>query len=76
MLETDAPYLLPRTLTPKPAHRRNEPAFLPAILAETARCRGDAPQALAATTTANACRFFGITLADAGLANGQPPELV
>jgi TatD DNase family protein len=76
MLETDAPYLLPRTLTPKPAHRRNEPAFLPAILVETARCRGDAPHALAATTTANACRFFGITLADAGAANGQPPELV
>jgi hypothetical protein len=43
---------------------------------ETARCRGEAPHALAAATTANACRFFGITLADAGVANGQPPELV
>ena len=28
MIETDAPYLLPRTLQPKPPHRRNEPAFL------------------------------------------------
>jgi TatD DNase family protein len=62
MLETDAPYLLPRTLTPKPAHRRNEPAFLPVVLAETARCRGEKPADLAASATANACRFFGLTL--------------
>jgi len=63
MIETDAPYLLPRTLHPKPAHRRNEPAFLPAVLAEAARCRGETPEALAVATTANACRFFGLTLA-------------
>jgi TatD DNase family protein len=62
MLETDAPYLLPRTLTPKPPHRRNEPAFLPVVLEETARCRGEPPDALAALTTANACRFFGLKL--------------
>ncbi len=41
MIETDAPYLLPRTLGRSLAHRRNEPAFLPAVLAETARCRGE-----------------------------------
>lgn len=62
MIETDAPYLLPRTLVPRPRHRRNEPAFLPAVLAETARCRGEDPAALAEVTTANACRFFGLTL--------------
>ena len=28
LLETDAPYLLPRTLSPKPRTRRNEPAYL------------------------------------------------
>jgi len=66
MLETDAPYLLPRTLQPRPAHRRNEPAFLPAVLQETARCRGEAPETLARTTTGNACRFFGLTLAALG----------
>jgi TatD DNase family protein len=65
MIETDAPYLLPRTIQPKPAHRRNEPAYLPAVLAETARCRGEGPEALAAVTTRNACRFFGLTLTDA-----------
>lgn len=37
LLETDAPYLLPRDLTPKPANRRNEPAFLPHIAATVAR---------------------------------------
>jgi TatD DNase family protein len=62
MLETDAPYLLPRTIQPKPAHRRNEPAYLCAVLEETARCRGEDPDALAASTTQNACRFFGLTL--------------
>ncbi|XNM45846.1 TatD family hydrolase [Escherichia coli] len=29
LIETDAPYLLPRDLTPKPSSRRNEPAHLP-----------------------------------------------
>ena len=66
MLETDAPYLLPRTLQPRPAHRRNEPAFLPAVLEETARCRGESPETLARLTTGNACRFFGLTLAALG----------
>ncbi len=66
MLETDAPYLLPRTLQPKPSHRRNEPAYLPAVLEETARCRGEPPAALAAAATANACRFFGLTLQPSG----------
>jgi len=76
MLETDAPYLLPRTLQPKPAHRRNEPAFLPVVLAALAHCRGEDPDALAAATTSNASRFFGLTL---GVAAGAPdamPQLV
>ena len=76
MLETDAPYLLPRTLRPKPAHRRNEPAFLPAVLAETARCRNEDPAALAAATTGNACRFFGLTLREAAAGAPGSVELV
>ena len=76
MLETDAPYLLPRTLTPKPAHRRNEPAFLPAVLAETARCRNENPAELAAATTGNACRFFGLTLREAAAGPSGSVELV
>jgi len=59
MLETDAPYLLPRDLSPRPPHRRNEPKFLPHILATVAGCRGEPPTVVAAATTANALRFFG-----------------
>jgi TatD DNase family protein len=58
MLETDAPYLLPRTL--KVASRRNEPAYLPHVLAEVARCRGEEPAHVAAITTATARAFFGL----------------
>jgi TatD DNase family protein len=76
MLETDAPYLLPRTLTPKPPHRRNEPAFLPAVLEETARCRGETPASLAELATANACRFFGLTLRVSEDSPGSASELV
>lgn len=36
MLESDAPYLLPRTLRPKPKNGRNEPAYLPEVLREVA----------------------------------------
>jgi TatD DNase family protein len=76
MIETDAPYLLPRTILPKPANRRNEPSFLPAVLEETARCRGESPADLARTTTENACRFFGLTLAVRAAAGSGLPELV
>lgn len=59
MLETDAPYLMPRDLEPRPRSRRNEPAHLPHILGTVARARGDNPEDLAAATTATARRFFG-----------------
>jgi TatD DNase family protein len=61
MLETDAPYLLPRTMTPKPKSRRNEPAFLPHVLDMVAQCVGRDPAEIAAETTATAVRFFGLT---------------
>ncbi len=54
MIETDGPYLLPRDLKPKPASRRNEPAFLPHIAATVARARGESVEQLAASTTATA----------------------
>ncbi|MGA2343164.1 MAG: TatD family hydrolase [Steroidobacteraceae bacterium] len=60
MIETDAPYLLPRDLEPRPKSRRNEPAFLPHIARTVAALRGESPQDLAAATTQNALRFFGL----------------
>ncbi len=58
MIETDAPYLLPRTIKPQPAHRRNEPMFLAHIAAELARDRGETVAITAAATTATAQAFF------------------
>ena len=58
MIETDAPYLLPRTLTPRPRSRRNEPAFLPWVARRVAECRGTEPQAIERLTHGNAARFF------------------
>ncbi|MGB5133018.1 MAG: TatD family hydrolase, partial [Steroidobacteraceae bacterium] len=59
-----------RTVQPKPPHRRNEPMYLPLILEAVAACRGQAPGEVAAQTTANAQRFFGIKLT-AGAAEPQ-----
>jgi len=58
MIETDAPYLLPRTVRPMPSHRRNEPMYLRHIAEELARDRGEDLAATAASTTANARAFF------------------
>ena len=58
MIETDAPYLKPRNLRPRVKSHRNEPRFLPWILGTLAAVRHEHPADLAATTTANARRFF------------------
>ena len=60
MLETDAPYLLPRTIQPRPKTRRNEPMYLPEILRVVAAARGQSEAHVARVTAANAKRFFDI----------------
>lgn len=60
LIETDAPYLLPRTLTPKPDTRRNEPYHLPEVVRVVASARGQSVEHVAAITTANAIRFFDL----------------
>lgn len=60
MLETDAPYLLPRTVKPQPKHRRNEPMYLRHICEEIARDRGEDVAVTAANSTATAVAFFGL----------------
>jgi len=61
MIETDAPYLLPRTLDPKPKTRRNEPAYLTEILRVIAEAMQETETTVAQATTANAERFFGLS---------------
>jgi len=60
MIETDAPYLLPRTVRPLPAHRRNEPMYLKHICEEIARDRGESAEVTAANSTATAEAFFSL----------------
>jgi len=57
LVETDAPYLLPRT-APKTPHRRNEPMFLPYVVRALAEARSQDEAHVAAVTAANARRFF------------------
>ena len=58
LLETDGPYLLPRNLSPKPASRRNEPAYLPQIARAVAHARGEELATLARSSTAAARALF------------------
>ena len=60
MIETDAPYLLPRTMRPRPRSRRNEPAFLTWVAAQVAACRGEDVAEVAQYTAYNAARLFGL----------------
>ncbi|MBM1195260.1 TatD family hydrolase [Pseudomonas weihenstephanensis] len=60
MLESDAPYLLPRTLRPKPKNGRNEPAYLPEVLREVALHRAETEAELAEHSTACARAFFAL----------------
>ncbi len=60
LLETDAPYLLPRDIQPPPSGRRNEPMYLKHICETVARARGEEPESAAAQTTANALAFYGL----------------
>ena len=60
LIETDAPYLLPRSLRPKPKSRRNEPMFLPEVLRVVAAARRQPEEHVAEITTRNAERFFAI----------------
>jgi TatD DNase family protein len=57
-LETDAPYLLPRDLRPRPASRRNEPQYLGHIAAVLASARGESLEELAGSATAASRALF------------------
>lgn len=60
MIETDAPYLLPRSMRPKPKSSRNEPKYLPYIAQAIADAREETLQQLVQQTTHNSKHFFKI----------------
>lgn len=70
MLETDAPYLLPRDLKPKPRSRRNEPRYLAHVLEVVAAAAGRDPATVARQTSANARQFFDLK----GPGDGSPED--
>ncbi len=60
MLESDAPYLLPRSLPQKPKSRRNEPCYLRHLCDQVARFTGIPTEELARQTTRTAQAFFDL----------------
>ena len=63
LVETDAPYLLPRTIRPRPKSRRNEPMYLPEVVRVIAEAREQSPEHVAEISRANTIRFFDLPLA-------------
>mgnify|MGYP001161094652 FL=1 len=62
LVETDAPYLLSRTMSKVLGTRRNEPAYLKFVIAELARFRRCPESEIRDASVENACRFFDIEL--------------
>ena len=60
LIETDAPYLLPRSIRPRPKSRRNEPMYLPEVVRVIAEARGQSEEHVASISTQNAIRFFDL----------------
>lgn len=60
VIETDAPYLFPRSYRPRPKKMINEPCYLPHIAQQVALHRGDGTEFLSDYTMANAIRFLNL----------------
>jgi TatD DNase family protein len=73
LLETDAPYLLPRDLVDKPRNRRNEPSFLPHVLERVATIVQRPAGAVAAAAAANTERLFRLSECPAPSAAAPSP---
>ena len=60
MIETDAPYLLPRNIQPKPKSRLNEPAYLEWVVRKLAECYQVDEALIAAQSAQTAKGFFSL----------------
>ena len=61
MIETDAPYLTPRTIRPKPKSSRNEPSYLPYVVTMLAELIGCSEADLIKQTTINSEKVFKLS---------------
>ncbi len=59
LIETDCPFLAP---VPKRGERRNEPAYVHYVAEQVAKLRQETMDAIAQTTTQNACKLFGLSI--------------
>ena len=57
LIETDCPFLAP---VPKRGEKRNEPSYVRFVAEQVANLRGKTVEAIAAQTTQNACKLFGL----------------
>ena len=62
MIETDAPYLTPRNMRPKPKRGRNEPAFLGHIANEIAPLFSMSSEELCKKTSETSENFFNLSI--------------
>ncbi len=60
LIETDAPYLLPRSLNPRPKSRTNYPKYLPEICQRLATQRNTTLKHMAEITHNNTVEFFNL----------------
>lgn len=60
LIETDAPYLTPRTIRPRPKSSRNEPSYLPYIVQKIADITAIDADEIACQTSINARKVFNL----------------
>ena len=60
LIETDAPYLTPRTIRPRPKSSRNEPSYLPYIVQKIADITTIDANEIAYQTSINADKAFNL----------------
>ncbi len=60
MIETDSPYLLPRSMRPKPKSNKNKPQYLPYIAQEVAKFRHQDSDEFAKHAYHNSVEFFNL----------------
>ncbi|WP_252179974.1 TatD family hydrolase [Endozoicomonas sp. 4G] len=60
MIETDAPWLLPRSMGKKPKNKRNEPAYLSWVVKTIAEQTGKSDEQVARETSETARSFFNL----------------
>lgn len=60
LIETDSPYLTPRTIRPKPKSSRNEPSYLPYVVEQLADLISIDQEDIACQTSSNAETVFNL----------------